>query len=262
MNSMAIEGPVVDASTDRPTGPSIDPMSDASLMRQVIDGSQDALASLYDRHGGAVFRAALRKSRDQSIAAEVVQETFLALWNRAETFDPARGSLPSWLLTIARNRAVDHLRAAGRHDRAASFSSFDRDDGSEHSLAEWLADTGELVGAARPEPAPEDSLSDKELRHSIDAAIAALDPTERSVILLAYDGGLSQAEIAVRLGWPLGTVKTRTRRALRRLRELLAGSVEDPSARSTPAGLPRPLRASATAVGGAASAIPCACPCP
>jgi RNA polymerase sigma-70 factor (ECF subfamily) len=254
---MAIEGPVLDAPTGRPTGPSIDTTSDVSLMRRVIEGSQDALAVLYDRHGGAVFRAALRTSRDQSIAAEVVQETFLALWNRAELFDPARGSLPSWLLTIARNRAVDHLRAAGRHDRAATFSSFERDDASDHSFADWLTAAGELIGAAGPDQAPEDALSDKELRHSIGTAIAALDPVERSVILLAYDGGLSQAEIAVRLGWPLGTVKTRTRRALRRLRELLAGSVEDPSAREAPAQRSQARRAS-----GAASGIPCASLCP
>jgi len=253
---MAIEGPVLDAPAGGPAGPSIDTTSDASLMRLVIDGSQDALAVLYDRHSGAVFRAALRTSRDQSIAGEVVQETFLALWNRAELFDPARGSLPTWLLTIARNRAVDHLRAAGRHDRAATFSSFDRAEASDHGLAEWLTVAGELIGAAGPDLTPEDALSDKELRHSIGAAIAALDPVERSVILLAYDGGLSQAEIAVRLGWPLGTVKTRTRRALRRLREVLEGSDDDPSARLLPA--PPPGGRPATT---AARGVPCASPC-
>jgi RNA polymerase sigma-70 factor (ECF subfamily) len=201
----------------------------------VIDGSQDALAGLYDRHSRAVFGAALRTSRDQSIAAEVVQETFLALWNRAELYDPGRGSLPSWLLTIARNRAVDHLRSAGRHDRAATFSSFSRDDGTDHALTEWLAASGELIGAAGPDPAPENALSSKELRQTIDGALAALDPTERSVILLAYDGGLTQAEIADRLGWPLGTVKTRTRRALSRLREILERSPDDLPDRSAPA---------------------------
>jgi RNA polymerase sigma-70 factor (ECF subfamily) len=254
---MPIEGTVLDAPAGQATGPSSDPMSDATLMRHVIDGSQDALAGLYDRHAGAVFRAAFRTSRDQSIAAEVVQEAFLALWNRAETFDPSRGSLSSWLLTIARNRAVDHLRAAGRHNRAATFSSFERDGASDHSVVEWLADSGELIGAAGPDPAPETALSGKELRRSIDEAIAALDPTERSVILLAYDGGLTQAEIADRLGWPLGTVKTRTRRALRRLRELLEGSVDDPSAQPapvTPSGVRRAT--------GVARRITCASPCP
>jgi RNA polymerase sigma-70 factor (ECF subfamily) len=223
--------------------PAADPASDASLMRSVIDGSQDALAGLYDRHSRAVFGAALRTSRDQSIAAEVVQETFLALWNRAELYDPGRGSLPSWLLTIARNRAVDHLRSAGRHDRAATFSSFSRDDGSDQALGEWLAASGELIGAAGPDPAPENALSSKELRQTIDQAIAALDPTERSVILLAYDGGLTQAEIAVRLGWPLGTVKTRTRRALGRLREILERTADDLPDRPTPAVPGRPVPA-------------------
>jgi RNA polymerase sigma-70 factor, ECF subfamily len=195
--------------------------SDASLVRQVVEGSQDALASLYDRHGGAVYAAAHRTSRDGWIAAEVVQETFLALWNRAELFDPARGTLRSWLLTIARNRAVDHHRSASRHDRAATFASFGRDDVDDQSMAEWLTASGELIGTAGPELAPDDALVGKETRASIDEAIASLAPAERSVILLAYDSGLSQAEIAARLGWPLGTVKTRTRRALARLREML-----------------------------------------
>jgi RNA polymerase sigma-70 factor (ECF subfamily) len=235
-----VSDPRGDLATDR--------ASDAILMRAVIGGSQDALAGLYDRHSRAVFGAALRTSRDQWIAAEVVQETFLALWNRAELYDPARGTLPSWLLTIARNRAVDHLRAAGRHNRAATFSSFGRDDASDQALADWLAASGELVGAAGPVPAPENALSSKELRQSIDEAIAALDPTERSVILLAYDGGLTQAEIADRLGWPLGTVKTRTRRALGRLRVMLERSAEDGSARHVPARQARPA--------------PCMAPCP
>jgi RNA polymerase sigma-70 factor (ECF subfamily) len=209
---------------DQEDEPDVGPASDTSLVRQVVAGSEDALARLYDRHGEAVYAAAHRTSRDGWIAAEVVQETFLAVWNRAELFDPARGTLRSWLLTIARNRAVDHLRSAGRHDRAATFASFGRDDVDDQSMAEWLTASGDLIGAAGPELAPEDALAGKERRASIDEAIAALAPAERSVILLAYDSGLSQAEIAVRLGWPLGTVKTRTRRALARLREMLVES--------------------------------------
>lgn len=203
------------------TEPSLDPPSDASLVREVIEGSADALASLYDRHGNAVFAAAMRASRDRWIAAEVVQDTFLALWNRAELYDPARGALATWLLTIARNRAIDCLRAAGLHQRAMTFSSFARADLEDHSIVEWLMASGELVGAAGPEPAPEVALSGKETRASIADALASLDPTERSVIELAYDAGLSQSEIANRLDWPIGTVKTRTRRALRHLRDQL-----------------------------------------
>ena len=218
---MAMEGAVANELADPTTDPDADAMSDAGLMRRVSAGSQEALAHLYDRHGDSVFGAAWRTSRDQWAAAEVVQETFLTLWNKAELFDPSRGSLTSWLLTIARNRAIDHLRAAGRHDRAVSFSSFGRDGDDEFAIAEWLTAAGELIATARPDDAPETILSNRETRASIDDAIASLDPAERSVIVLAYGGGLSQSEIAARLGWPLGTVKTRTRRALGRLRGML-----------------------------------------
>ena len=198
--------------------------TDSDLVRQLIEGSEDALAGLYDRHAQTVFAAALRVSRDRGIAAEVVQETFLTLWNRAESFDPSRGALPTWLQAIARNRAIDRLRSAGRHDRAASFSSFGRGDTDDQSTAEWLTSTGDLIGAAGPEPGPEMALANKETRGAIQDALASLSPLERSVIVLAYDAGLSQSEIAARLGWPMGTVKTRTRRALRHLRERLEGA--------------------------------------
>ncbi len=88
-------------------------------------------------------------------------------------------------------------------------------------MVEWLTASGELIGVAGPEPAPEITLTDKETRASIKNALSSLDPTERRVIVLAYDGGLSQSEIAALLGWPIGTVKTRTRRALRHLRDSL-----------------------------------------
>ena len=193
---MAIEGFALDALPD----PNRDVPSDASLMRQLIEGSQDALAGLYDRHAEAVFAAALRVSRDRGIAAEVVQDTFLTLWNRAELFDPSRGNLPAWLLAIARNRAIDRLRAAGRHERAATFSSFGRGEADDQSTAEWLTSTGDLIGAAGPEPGPEMALADKETRESIQDALSSLSPLERRVIELAYATGLSQSEIAAQLG--------------------------------------------------------------
>src|SRR6478736_5834107 len=126
---MAIEGFALGALTD----PNGDLLSDATLMRQLIEGSQGALEGLYDRHAQAVFAAALRVCRDREIAAEVVQDTFLTLWNRAELFDPSRGALSSWLMSVARNRAIDRLRAAGRHDRAATFSSFGGGEADDHS---------------------------------------------------------------------------------------------------------------------------------
>ena len=220
---MAIEGAVPEAGGDSPTQPGIDPRSDIGLMRQMIAGSEEALPALYDRHADAVFSAALRASGDRWIAADVVQETFLALWNRAELFDPSRGTLSAWLARIARNRAIDRLRSKAIHERAASFSSFASSQADDHSVVEWLTASGELIGVAGPEPIPEIALSDKETRASIEEALGSLDPVERRVIVLAYDGGLSQSEIAASLGWPIGTVKTRTRRALRRLRDRLEG---------------------------------------
>jgi RNA polymerase sigma-70 factor, ECF subfamily len=201
------------------TAVSSDLVSDASLVRDMIEGSEAALAGLYDRHVNVVFAAATRASGDRWIAAEVVQETFLTLWNRAELFDASRGTLASWLATIARNRAIDRIRSAARHDRATSFSSYGRAGTDDRSVVEWLMDSGELIGAAGPEPDPAIALSDKEARASITEALGSLDPTERLVIALAYHNGLSQSEIAASLGWPIGTVKTRTRRALRHLRD-------------------------------------------
>ena len=219
---MGRQSSVADPADDLVTGEGEGaPEADARLVRLMIEGSEEALAGLYDRHGTAVFGAAMRASRDRWIAAEVVQETFLALWNRAELFDPSRGTLPAWLQRIARNRAVDHLRAAARHGRAAAFSSLGGAGTDQDSMDDWLLASGELIGMADVEPGPEVALSTKETRASIEEALGSLDPVERRVIVLAYDGGLSQSEIAASLGWPIGTVKTRTRRALRHLRDRL-----------------------------------------
>ena len=121
-----------------------------------------AFAALYDRHANAVFAAAMRVSRDSWIAAEVVQETFLALWNQAERFDPSRGPLTAWLQRIARNRTIDHLRSAGRHQRAGTFSSFSTATASGPAIDDWLTGSGELIAVAQPEAGPEAVLSSKE----------------------------------------------------------------------------------------------------
>ena len=114
----------------------------------------------------------------------------------------------------------------------------------DQSTVEWLTSTGDLIGVAGPEPGPEMALSDKETRESIQDALAVLPPLERRVIELAYDTGLTQSEIAAQLGWPMGTVKTRTRRALRHLRDRLEASEGD----TVPAV-------------GSTSPCPCASPC-
>ena len=266
---MSIDGFALDALPD----PDRDALSDSRLMGQLIEGSQDALAGLYDRHAQAVFATALRVSRDRGVAAEVVQETFLTLWNRAEVFDPSRGALHTWLVAIARNRAIDRVRAAGRHDRAATFSSFGRADADDQSTVEWLTSTGDLIGAAGPEPGPESALADKETREAIREALASLSPVEQSVIQLAYDSGLTQSEIADRLGWPMGTVKTRTRRALRHLRERLEGprigvgaqgaAATVPMAATPGAGRsePQPWNPAVRSAGAGRGLPPCLSPC-
>src|SRR5215210_693628 len=205
---------------------------DRRLLTDLRGGSQAAFGALYDHYAGAVFAMAMRSTRDKWVAAEVTQETFLALWNRAELYDPERGSLQAWLVTIARNRAIDHIRSAGRHDRAATFSSFAVADSEDQSMAEWLTASGDLIATAAAEPDPADALTSKERQSAVRGALRSLTAMERRVIALAYDGGLSQSEIADELGWPLGTVKTRTRRALHRLREELARSPAIPGSSS------------------------------
>ena len=195
---------------------------DATLVRAVASGSEEALAALYDRHVGGVHAVAFRLTSDRQVAEEVVQETFLALWNRAELFDPALASLATWLRTIARNRTVDRLRAAGRRPPLVSLGG--RDDAEEtESPFDRLGPDAVVLGGARPDPGPEAAVEASDLRAAVASALGDMPEAERTVILLAYREGLTQAEIAERLEWPLGTVKTRTRRALARLRVALEG---------------------------------------
>lgn len=196
---------------------------DASLVRELGAGSEAALGTLYDRYGAAIFAAAYRLTSDRGVAEEVVQETFLTLWNRAELFDPQAGSLSAWLHTIGRNRAVDRLRAAGRRPQLVTLSSSAAGDESQTQALERAVAGGTVMAGAAQPPGPEEAAAASDRREAIRTAIATMPDVERTVILLAYQEELSQTEIADRLAWPLGTVKTRTRRALLRLREALGG---------------------------------------
>ena len=198
------------------------PSDDTVLVRELVRGSEAALSSLYDRYGEAIFASAYRLTADRGIAEEVVQETFLTLWNRAELFDPTAGSLAAWLHAIGRNRAVDRLRAAGRRPRLVALSSASPDESETQGLERAVASGTVVAGAVQP-PGPEEAADAAGLREAIRTAMTAMPDQERTVILLAYQEELSQTEIASRLDWPLGTVKTRTRRALLRLREALGG---------------------------------------
>lgn len=195
--------------------------AEAVLMTQVAAGSHDALASLYDRHAIAIHALARRMTSDRQIAEEVVQETFLALWNRAELFDPTVASLATWLHAIARNRTIDRLRAAGRRPMLVPLSAVGEDGADPTMVLERTVESGTVVGGAREEPGPEAAAEAAEARDAVARALDAMPAAERTVIELAYRDELSQSEIAARLGWPLGTVKTRTRRALASLRVAL-----------------------------------------
>lgn len=227
---------------------------DEELVSRVAQGSDLALASLYDRHASAVFRTALSVSRDRGVAEEVVQETFLTLWDRAERFDPARGSLSAWLSTIARNRAIDRHRANSRRLDAAPFSVLTADQPDPAATVEWLVAAGRLVGAGAPEPEPDVAVTRSEAGVAVETALIDLTAPERQAILLAYRDGLTQSEISTHLGWPLGTVKTRSRRALRRLRVAL----EPMAATRTPSSLERQPDRLALVPG---APEPCAAPC-
>ena len=193
---------------------------DAALVRALAAGSEDALAALYDRHVDGIHAVALRLTNDRQLAEEVVQETFLALWNRAELYDPAVASLATWLRTIARNRTVDRLRAAGRRPPLVPLPGLG-DEGDSDAGFERLRPDAVVLGGAAPDAGPEAAAEAAEVRTAVAAALGTMPEVERTVIILAYREGLTQSEIAERLDWPLGTVKTRTRRALAHLRYAL-----------------------------------------
>jgi RNA polymerase sigma-70 factor (ECF subfamily) len=198
-----------------------DGADDAALVLAVASGSEDALGALYDRHAAGVHAVAFRLTGDRGIAEEVVQETFLALWNRAEAFDPDVASLGTWLRSIARNRSVDRLRAAGRRVQLVALPGGNAEDDGAAASVERLDPELAVFGGAVRDPDPVAAAEADDVRAAIAGALSRMPDDERTVILLAYQHELSQSEIAERLGWPLGTVKTRTRRALARLRSVL-----------------------------------------
>ncbi len=203
-------------------GSRTDPIEDARLVAEVVTGSEDAFAALYDRHAGAVYAAAAGLTSDRQLAEDVVQETFLALWNRAEQFDPTLGSLAAWLLTIARNRTVDRLRAAGRRPAIVPIAAARIGDETDAATLERVARAGEVVGGAAMGRGPGGRAG---RRRAAPRSSATRWPgwPSRSARSSSWPTVTSspRREIAERLGWPLGTVKTRTRRALLKLRGLL-----------------------------------------
>jgi RNA polymerase sigma factor (sigma-70 family) len=182
---------------------------DRDLLARVSGGDHAAFSELYRRYATSAFGLASRILGDQTMAEEALQEVFLSVWRRAGAFDPARGSVRSWLFAQIHHRAVDVVRReeAERRRSQATIEPEVAEDGMDEVIEEgWLT--------AR--------------REHVRRALTSLSTEQRQMIELAYYGGLTQSEVAATTGVPLGTVKSRTLAAMRRLRQVLAGAaVED-----------------------------------
>lgn len=189
----------------------LDRLNDAQLMSAVAKGNTAAFEKLYDRHVRSCFGLALRIIAEPSLAEDIVQEVFTKLWSRPKTFSPARGSFRAWLLTLVRNQALDKLREVKRRPATYMLPLHVESTGLD-TLVDVLSDTA---------PTPHDQVWTKEVAGVVQNALSQLPVSEYQTITLAYFGGLTQREIADKLQHPLGTVKTRTRSALRHLHSLL-----------------------------------------
>jgi RNA polymerase sigma-70 factor, ECF subfamily len=180
--------------------------NDEELARRLQKRDKSAMADLYDRFGRLVYSVIVAIVHDGAMAEDLAQETFLRVWNRVHAFEAGRGALGPWVLTIARNRAIDHIRSRSAR---MSRNAYELDVREHPSL---------FVNMER------DILNTDHAR-VIGSAIAKLNANQQKVIELAYYEGLSQTEMADRMGEPLGTVKTWVRTALKHLREELGQEV-------------------------------------
>ncbi|WAL59293.1 sigma-70 family RNA polymerase sigma factor [Thermocoleostomius sinensis] len=180
-------------------------VTDRDLVQAMRQGQIEALGVLYDRYAKLVYGLALRILSNTEEAEDVAQEVFLSLWHR-QTYDPSRGSLSSFLMTMTRSRSIDKLRS-----RNTGFRFLQR----------WKGLTREELSSSTPLEQASISERSERVRH----ALAQLPEAEREILQIAYYEGLSQSEIAQRLNMPLGTVKTRSRQGLLKLRKILQDCV-------------------------------------
>lgn len=180
--------------------------ADRAAVSRMARGDRDALADVYDRHARLLYSLALRIVRQQADAEDVLQEVFAQVWRQAARYDVGRGTVIGWLVTLTRSRALDRLRRG----RVRPLSAGD------DALAREAPDSSPGVDLA---------LVSEEQAAAVRAALEALPESQRVPLELAYYEGLSQSEIAAKLDVPLGTIKTRMRQALARLRDAVAGQV-------------------------------------
>lgn len=176
-----------------------DPRAEADLLTRIAGGDLEAFGALYDEYGATVYGFCMQLLRDRGAAEDATQEIFLKLWRAADRFDPAKGALRSWLLTITHRECLDRLRS--------------RRPAAPMDPVEW--DMPDPAGG--PQEDAERAVSAATVRQ----ALATLQADQRKALMLMYYGGYSQSEIATRLGLPLGTVKGRIRLGLQALRRML-----------------------------------------
>src|ERR1700720_3994908 len=195
----------MDPTSSQPGSPAA--LSDAALVRLVAERRPEALAELYDRFAPTLLALARRVLDNHADAEEVLQEVFIQVWNRGERYDPARSSVSTWLVLIARSRAIDRLRT---HEATA------------HAAIGAIGAIG-ASGVREPHTSPEalENVFIHERHERVHREMAALPAEQRQVLEMAFYQGLTQSEIAAKAGLPLGTVKTRTLLAMKKLRNAL-----------------------------------------
>lgn len=185
-------------------------LEDEELMQRLVYRDLQAFRALYSRYGNLVYSTSLRVVRDAQLAEDMVQEIFLRIWRKPESYVPQRGRFSTWLTSVSRNRAVDEIRSRSRRFRYESASPEEQE--------------REFAGPQSDDPALTAELSDQ--RRLILAALNGIPTEQRQIIEMAYFGGLTQQEISDRLSQPLGTVKTRIRLGMQKLRAALALEVK------------------------------------
>ena len=187
--------------------------SDLEIISRLVAGDERALGTLYDRYGTMAYSLASAIVGDASDAEEVVAEAFTQVWRSSSTFDVARGSVPAWISTIVRTRSLDLLRSQRRRARVLEQAAAMSEEGASPALS-----TGS--------PSPDRGVEISEAQVLVRRSLAELPAPQRLVLELAYFGGLSQSEIAERLSEPLGTVKTRMRAGMEKMRLALKPLME------------------------------------
>lgn len=178
---------------------------DAALLGRIAGGDEAALATFYDRWVQPVYAVIVHLLRDADDAEDVLEETFWQVWERAAAFDSARGTARTWVLTLARSRTLDRLRVRGRRPESVPLP--------------------DLIASEEPDPLA--SVEAQERREQVARALAALPSEQRRALELAYFGGYTQSEIAERLEQPVGTIKTRMRLGMQKMRALLFTASEE-----------------------------------